>query len=61
MSFASSHGHGFITYLWHYVLARLLYDDLVRPLIHAPGAMALAVVGACAAVVLLRKRRRSRR
>ena len=61
MSFASSHGHGFITYLWHYVLARLLYDDLVRPLIHAPAAMVLALAGACAAVVLMRKRRGSGR
>jgi hypothetical protein len=24
----------FLIYLWHYVVARMLYDDLLRPLIH---------------------------
>ena len=24
----------FITYVWHYLVARLLYDHLLRPLIH---------------------------
>ena len=44
-----------LTYLWHYTVARLLYDDLLRPL--GPAALALPVV-ACA--VLVSRRRRSR-
>jgi hypothetical protein len=32
----------FVTYLWHYLVARLLYDQLVRPVIH--GRVSLVVV-----------------
>jgi hypothetical protein len=40
----------FLTYLWHYMLARFLYDELVRPLVHdrvstALLAAAVAVAG----------------
>jgi hypothetical protein len=42
----------FITYVWHYLAARLLYDHLLRPLIHGrvsaltlTGAVALAAFG----------------
>ena len=44
----------FLTYLWHYMLARFLYDVLVRG--HLPTALlvvAVAVVG-----FALRRRRR---
>lgn len=54
------------TYIWHYVVARLLYDELIRPL--ADGRLyalvplaALVVVVALAARTLRRARsRRSR-
>ena len=38
----------FITYLWHYLVARMLYDQLLRPLIHgdASNALLVAAVGA---------------
>lgn len=32
----------FVTYLWHYVVARLLYDQLLRPVIH--GHVSLVVI-----------------
>lgn len=38
------------TYLWHYLVARLLYDDLVRPL--AEGRL-LVLVPLAASVALL--------
>jgi hypothetical protein len=53
---------GFVTYLWHYVVARLLYDDLVHPLVRGEGVALAAVVGiavAVAVVVLRLNRRRS--
>ena len=39
----------FITYLWHYLIARTIYDDLVRPLAH--GNLSVALLVACAAAV----------
>ena len=33
----------FITYLWHYLLGRLVYDQMLRPLIHGHPWSALAV------------------
>jgi hypothetical protein len=44
-----------LTYLWHYTLARLLYDHLVRPL--GLGALAVALL----AVAVLMRTRRGRR
>jgi hypothetical protein len=41
------------TYLWHYTVARLLYDDLLRPL--GPAALALPVV--VVGVLVVRRRR----
>ena len=42
----------FVTYLWHYLAARALYDELLRPLMHGhPGplvALGLLVAGAFA-------------
>ena len=42
-----------LTYLWHYTVARLLYDDVLRPL--GPAALALPVV--VCGVLLARGRR----
>jgi hypothetical protein len=51
----------FVTYLWHYVVARLLYDDLVRPLMGGGRAALMATVGIAVALVLVLLRlRRSR-
>jgi hypothetical protein len=50
----------FLTYVWHYLLARLLYDDLIRPLLHG-GAAALVGAIACVAVAVWLWRRRVRR
>jgi hypothetical protein len=36
----------FLTYLWHYMTARLLYDEMARPLLHGR----VSTVGALAAV-----------
>jgi hypothetical protein len=44
-----------LTYLWHYTLARLLYDHHVRPL--GLGALAVALL----AVAVLMRTRRGRR
>jgi hypothetical protein len=38
-----------LTYLWHYLIARAIYDDLVRPLAH--GNLSVAVLLACAGAV----------
>ncbi|HTU85249.1 MAG TPA: hypothetical protein VMF57_06715 [Solirubrobacteraceae bacterium] len=44
----------FLTYLWHYMVARLLYDELVRGhVLPVLVIVAIAVVG-----VVLRGRRR---
>jgi len=41
-----------ITYVWHYVVARLIYDDLIRPLV--PIAIGCAIV---VAILIVRRRR----
>lgn len=35
----------FITYLWHYLTARLVYDQVLRPLIHGHPQGALLLCG----------------
>jgi len=54
----------FVTYLWHYVLARALYDELLWPLVGghvvSPGPV-IAAVAAVAAFALGRRSRRTRR
>jgi hypothetical protein len=50
----------FLTYVWHYMLARLLYHELVLPLLHGHGPVVLLVVLG-AAVVLALVRRNGRR
>ena len=52
----------FLTYLWHYMLARLLYDEIVRRILHGhTPALWLAVVVAAFVLVLARGRRPGRR
>jgi hypothetical protein len=41
----TSGGVTFITYLWHYVTARFVYDQVLRPLIHGHPSSALLVCG----------------
>ncbi len=50
-------GSAFVTYLWHYVLARLLYDELVRPLSrgHVPPTVVLVAIAAAVAFGLRRR------
>lgn len=38
----------FITYLWHYVLARMVYDQVLRPMVHGHPGNALLM--ACVAI-----------
>lgn len=49
----------FLTYVWHYLVARMLYDHLVRPLGHGDAAgLALIVCVAAVAFALGRGTRR---
>jgi hypothetical protein len=47
-----------LTYLWHYLIARTIYDDLVRPLAH--GNVSVALLVACVAAVGFAVGRRTR-
>ena len=38
-----------LTYLWHYLIARTIYDDLVRPLAH--GNLSVGLLVLCVATV----------
>jgi hypothetical protein len=51
----------FLTYVWHYILARLLYDDLVRPLARGDGTTVLLGVALTSAAVFVLRRRARRR
>ena len=42
-----------VTYLWHYLVARLVYDQLVRPAIHGHLTFALVTGGVGAAAFLI--------
>jgi hypothetical protein len=47
------------TYVWHYLVARMLYDQLIRPLAHGDAsALALLVGVALGSFVLGRRTRR---
>jgi hypothetical protein len=49
----------FVTYLWHYMTARLIYDDFLRPLTHGhPRAIVPVVVVALLAFAAGRLTRR---
>jgi hypothetical protein len=52
-----------ITYVWHYLVVRLVYDQLLRPLIRGHVPVSLLLCGAVlAAFVVARSRtRRARR
>jgi hypothetical protein len=60
---ALAYGHGFVTYLWHYLVARLIYDDVVHPLTRGDGGALLIAAGVTAvgASLVARRRRRRRR
>jgi hypothetical protein len=55
-----SPGTALFTYVWHYLVARLLYVDLLRPLVRAHPA-GLAVAAGIIACAFLIGRRRGRR
>ena len=48
-----------LTYVWHFLVARMIYDQLVRPVIHGDAAR-LALL-ACIATVAFALGRRVRR
>jgi hypothetical protein len=50
-----------LSYVWHYLVARMVYDQLVRPLTHgdASRVVLLACVGAAAFILGRRTRRRA--
>jgi hypothetical protein len=50
-----------LIYVWHYLVARMIYDQLLRPLAHgdAAGLLLLACVAAAAFVLGRRTRRRA--
>jgi hypothetical protein len=48
-----------LTYLWHYLVARMLYDQLIRPLAHGDASgLAMLVCVAIGSFVLGRRTRR---
>jgi hypothetical protein len=49
-------GVTFITYLWHYLVGRLIYDSLIRG--HAGVLVAVLVLGAIALAWRARRRRK---
>ncbi len=49
-----------LTYLWHYLVARLIYDQLIRPVLDGDAAR-LAVLASIAAVAFAVGRRARRR
>ncbi len=57
-----SDGVALLTYMWHYLVARLLYDELLRPVVGSSWAAALGlIVAAVVLVVMLRRRPRRTR
>ena len=49
-----SEGVALLTYLWHYLVARLFYDDLLRPLLGDRGAILGLIVAAVVLTLVLR-------
>ena len=49
-------GVALLTYLWHYLVARLLYDGLLRPLLAGNRDVILAVIAAAFVLVLVLRR-----
>jgi peptidoglycan/LPS O-acetylase OafA/YrhL len=52
----------FITYLWHYLVARVIYDEVVRPLLRgdASGILLIGCVAVAGFLVGAWRERRSR-
>lgn len=48
----------FVTYVWHYLIARTLYDQVLRPLIHGRACAVLVLVLVAAAFAVGRFTRR---
>jgi hypothetical protein len=48
----------FLTYVWHYLIARTLYDQVLRPLLHGRASAVLVAALVAAAFVLGRITRR---
>jgi hypothetical protein len=48
------------TYVWHYLIARMLYDHLVRPLAHGDAAELLLLVCVSVGAFVLGRRTRRR-
>jgi hypothetical protein len=57
----SAPASAFVTYLWHYVVARLLYDDLVHPLSRGQFPTTFVLVAVAVGVVFGVTRRGGRR
>jgi len=57
---APATGQDLVTYLWHYLFARLLYDDFVRSLARG-RASAVLLACACVAIGAFLWTRRTRR
>lgn len=51
-------GVALLTYLWHYLFARLLYDHLVRPVAHGDASGLVLLVGVALIAFLLGRRTR---
>jgi hypothetical protein len=51
----------FVTYLWHYMVARLVYDDLVHPLSRGQVPITFLVTTVAVGVVFGLTRRGGRR
>ena len=49
-----------LTYVWHYLVARMLYDQVVRPLAHGDPAGVLLLACVAAGGFLLGRRTRRR-
>ena len=57
----SASATAFVSYLWHYVVARLLYDDLVHPLSRGQVPTTFVVTAVAIGVVFGVTRRGGRR
>lgn len=49
-----------LAYLWHYMLARLLYEELLRPMLHGRVPVTLIVAAGAGLLFLLGRRSRRR-
>jgi hypothetical protein len=49
-----------LTYVWHYLVARMLYDELIRPLAHGDAARLLLLALIAMGAFVLGRRARGR-